>query len=197
MKIASIVLREFKGEAVGDVFGVDSGAWFCLANNIKMKAACGDFDSINIEQKQAVFSLDIPIYELNREKDYTDFEYCLSLCADYDEIYVFGSLGGRRDHEYLNLEFAKRDSRIILIDELNRIRKVESGQYTIKKDGYKYLSFIVLENSMISIEDVRYPLIQREVDVKDTYLSSNEILFDEAKLEVHYGSFLMIQSNDA
>lgn len=197
MKIASIVLNHFKGELKGDVFGVDFGAWLCLNNNITMKAACGDFDSVSISQRKAVFSLDIPIHVLPEKKDMTDFEFALSLCDNYDQIFVFGGLGGRRDHEYLNVQFATKDERIILCDELNRIQKIGTGEYTIKKDTFKYLSFIPLEASSISIQGVKYPLGKRYVSVGDAYLGSNEILEKNCDVIVHNGSLLMIQSNDA
>ena len=197
MKIASIVLNHFQGELKGDVFGVDYGAWLCVKDNITMKAACGDFDSVNKSQKQAVFSLDIPIYVLPKEKDLTDFEFALSLCNTYDQILVFGALGGRRDHEYLNVQFAMKDERIILCDQLNRIQKISPGIHIIKKDTFKYLSFIPLETSKISIKGVKYPLVKRDVLIGDAYLSSNEILDISSEVTVHQGSFLMIQSNDA
>lgn len=197
MKIASIVLNEFYGEIQGDVFGVDLGAWFCLENNIPMKAACGDFDSVNDSQREAVFSMDIPIYKLPKEKNLTDFDFALSLCDDYEEIYVFGALGGRRDHEYLNLALLIRDKRITFINKQNRIRAIEKGEYTIKKDTFQYLSFIPLQSSKITLDQVKYPLHERLVDQDDRYLTSNEILQEAAQVIVHEGSFLMIQSKDA
>ncbi|WP_415776639.1 thiamine diphosphokinase [Erysipelothrix urinaevulpis] len=189
-------MREFEGETVGDVFGVDYGAWLCYDKGIEMKAACGDFDSVSKSQKQALLTLDIPIYELEPMKDYTDFEYSLSLVKDYDLIYVYGALGGRRDHEYLHVQFALKDPRIVLIDGSNKIRKVEEGTYIVKKDNYRYLSFIVIEQAVITIENVKYPLSRRQVYLGDAYLSSNEILEEQAFLCVHSGSFLMIQSNE-
>ena len=197
MRTASLVLSHFKGELQGDVFGVDYGAWLCFDQNINMKAACGDFDSVSESQKKAVFSLDIPIYVLPEEKDLTDFEYALSLCDDYDRILIFGGLGGRRDHEYLNVLFASKDERIVLLDEFNEIRKISKGEYTIKKDTFQYLSFIPLEASVISLEGVKYPLSKRDVALGDAYLSSNEILKETCTVIVDQGSFLMIQSNDA
>ena len=197
MKIASIILNDFNGNLKGDVFGVDFGAWICIEKNIKMKAACGDFDSINQNQKEAVFSLDIPIHVLPEEKDMTDFEFCLGLCQDYDLIYVYGALGGRRDHEYLNVQFAMNDCRIILMDSHNRMRSIQEGEHTIKKDTFRYLSLIPLEESVISIQGVKYPLNRRLVLKGDAYLGSNEILHDEALITVNQGSFLLIQANDA
>lgn len=197
MRIASIVLRDFDGETMGDVFGVDYGAWVCLEKGISMKAACGDFDSVSVDQKQALFSLDIPVYELSPMKDFTDFEYALGLVKDYDKVHVYGALGGRRDHEYLHIQFALKDSRIVLFDHFNKIRKVEVGHHVIKKDNFRYLSFIVIEEAIITIEDVKYPLNKRQVYLGDAYLSSNEILNEEAQVTVHAGSFLMIQSNEA
>ena len=197
MKIASIVLNEFNGEIQGDVFGVDFGAWFCLKNNIPMKAACGDFDSVNDSQREVVFSMDIPIHKPPKEKDLTDFDFALSLCNDYEEIFVFGALGGRRDHEYLNLALLIADKRITFINKQNRIRAIGKGKYIIKKDTFQYLSFIPLESSKITIDQVKYPLHERLVDENDRYLTSNEILKEEAQVFVHKGSFLMIQSKDA
>lgn len=200
MKIVSIILSHIEDriqkDLIGDVIGVDYGAWFCIKNNIPMKFACGDFDSVTKSQKKDILKLDIPVHTLPTHKNMTDFEYALTLCDSYDLIYVFGGLNGRKDHEILNVKFAIADERIILVDKTNSIQTISKGEHLINKANYEYLSFIPMEASIITIEGVKYPLERQKVAVHDSYLTSNEIEKEQAYVQVHEGSFILIQSND-
>lgn len=178
------------------VFGVDRGAYFLAKHHQKMKIAYGDFDSVSVEELLQIKRYASEVIQTTSEKDFTDSEGVLAYCDNYQEIVFIGGLGGRKDHELINLALAYRDQRIVFIDDLNRIQSFTTGTYQIKKDSFHYLSLLPLTAGCLSLKGVKYPLNHREVNDQDLYLTSNEILHGYATLEIHHGKFLVIQSKD-
>lgn len=194
MRQVTIVLGPFDYPIEGDVIGVDYGAYYCARNNIDMIFACGDFDSVTQEEFKLIESSTPKIDKLNPIKDMTDFEHALTCTQDYDSVLVLGALGNRRDHEYVNVILASKDSRITLVDDVNWIKKYDAGQHRIHKDHYKYCSFIVIEEAQITLEGFKYPLRNRKVYPGDTYLTSNEIINESGILDIKSGSLLCIKT---
>ncbi|MEF9921131.1 MAG: thiamine diphosphokinase [Erysipelotrichaceae bacterium] len=179
-----------------DYIGVDGGAIKCLKQGIKMQVAIGDFDSITnielIELKKVT-----KVIQLSTHKNETDSEAAIiyALKHKYDEIILYGGLGGRMDHELANLYLLiYRYPNLVLMNEDNRIRVLEVGTYYIPKE-YTYLSFLALVPSDISEQGVAYPLDHAIISCSDIYTVSNEII-EEAKITIHYGKVLMMESND-
>ena len=195
MKTVSLVLHEFDESLEGDVIGVDYGAYVCASRGIPMMIACGDFDSVTGDEFKCIEKHAEKIIRLKPEKDETDFTYAYSLCVDYDRINVFGGLGGRRDHEYMHILTVCSDPRLYLYDKQNKIYSLGVGKHVIKKDTYQYVSMHILDKGNLSFEGVKYPLNNQEVKVGDTYLTSNEILEEEATLTIHSGKVLLLQTN--
>ncbi len=178
-----------------DLIGVDAGAGYLARNGKKMRLAIGDFDSDN--ELELIFKHAQETIVLNRRKDDTDLEAAVNWAKfRYEKMIVLGALGGRLDHEYAALSLLTiRDLPIVFYNYQNKIYRLNQGEYTIKKDGYRFLSFFPLSEGIITITGVDYPLSQRKVNPNDLYLISNEILEKEAKVSIE-GSFLVIQSND-
>ncbi|MEG2573012.1 MAG: thiamine diphosphokinase [Erysipelotrichaceae bacterium] len=179
-----------------DYIGIDGGARICLQQGINMIVAIGDFDSIDSDVlstiKQSTKVITLPIH-----KNETDSEAAILYAQSlgYDEIILFGGLAGRIDHEFANLYLMIfRYPDLILMNEQNRIRVLNKGTYTFKKE-YKYLSFLALQPTMISESGVAYPLDHAMIDGKDIYTVSNEIM-EEAQIILHQGKVLMIEAND-
>ena len=141
MKVATLVLRDFEGPIYGDAIGVDYGAWVLYERKIPMLFACGDFDSVDENQRKILEKNIARLIKLPVHKDVTDFGYVLSLLDEYDRIYVYGALGGRKDHEYVNIRYLKEDSRLIFL--MNRIVSVYIVQVVMnlekKKSGIIFL----------------------------------------------------------
>lgn len=178
--------------------GVDAGAYTCMQHKIPMECAIGDFDSIDSIKKQELASY-TQLICLPKHKDQTDSEAAIHFALErgYEEIILFGGLGGRVDHMLANLYLMMyRDVNLTLMDENNKLYIRGKGTYEIT-NNYKYLSFLALEKSVITLFNVAYPLTKKEVLKSDIYTISNEIIGDVAYLEIHEGSFLIIQSNDA
>ena len=179
-----------------DIIGVDYGAQFLAENKIQMILAIGDFDSVSNMEVINDYSDEVVV--LNDKKDETDTESAIkwALSNDYDIIELYGALGGRIDHEYANMSLLlHREYPLLICDSQNRIYKLGSGKHDIKKDGYKYISFFALDDVVITLKDVKYPLTERHITPKDILGVSNEIIGKDMKIELS-GSVLVIQSND-
>src|SRR5699024_11235539 len=108
-----------------------------------------DFDSINAnELKKIRKTIDLDI--VPSEKDYTDSELALLDLRDkgYKNIDVYGALGGRLDHELINIQLLNhpklRDSSIHLRNDKNDICLLTSGHHELLASHKKYVSFILL-----------------------------------------------------
>ena len=197
MRSVNIVLRPVAMELLGlDTIGVDSGALFCLDHGIKMKATVGDFDSIAPEDLKRLHEETLNLHVFPKEKNETDFEIALQFADAYDRIYVYGALGERRDHEYGNVMFAYGDSRLVLLNETNRIHSVGPGIYTFKKNDFTYFSLITFDEGEITLEGFKYPLKNEPVNIRSRHLTSNEIV-DEGTMTVHRGRMLIIESKES
>lgn len=195
MKTVTIILRDFSGCTKGDVIGVDYGALVCVNKGIPVDLAIGDFDSVSEEEYTLIEHHATKTIRLKPEKDDTDFMAAYRLCDNYDEILVYGALGGRIDHELMHIHTAKRDSRIILMDNKNKIQRLDSGSHIISKDSFKYISFFALTPCHVSLKGFKYSLNHQPVTPDTTYMTSNEIILDQGEIIIDKGSLLMIQSN--
>lgn len=180
-----------------DYYGVDHGAICCMHQQIKMKKAIGDFDSITFDELEEL-KKNTKVIQLPTHKDETDSEAAILIAMEdgYDEIILFGGLGGRIDHEMVNLHLMLyRDYPLTLMDENNTVKVLSKGTYEVEKT-HRYLSFLPLEESCITEEGVAYPLDKRKLSLQDIYTTSNEIVNEKARIIIHYGKVLMMQCND-
>lgn len=178
-----------------DLIGIDHGAIIAMQANRPMIVAIGDFDSISHDEL-AQLEAYTKLIKLSTHKNETDSEAAINYAQmlGYDEIILYGGLGGRIDHELINLSLLVHKKGITLMNERNRIRLIEKG-CTKQKKEYRYLSFIPLDECVLSLKNVAYPLDHCTVHLWDTFTTSNEIL-DEAEIIVHEGRMLMIECND-
>lgn len=193
MKRVNLVLRPTDIPIIGDTIGVDSGALYCLDKNIDMLLALGDFDSITKEDLVKLETSGVRVIKFPEDKNEIDFELALNYVDDYDEIYVYGGLGNRRDHEYMLMNFVMRDPRIVVIDKENRIQMREKGEYNYTKSNYKFLSIIPLSDGVISLSGFKYPLYNVEINKRSFYLTSNQIV-DKGIITLSKGKILVIES---
>lgn len=181
-----------------DYIGVDHGAFTCLEHGIPMIAAVGDFDSVS-EQERKQIAEATTLLQLPSHKDETDSEVAITYAMEqgYDDIILYGALGGRLDHELANLHLMLyRNLPLTLMNEHNTVKIITPGTYHVKKI-FRYLSFLALEDSCISERGVAYPLDHKFLTVQDIYSISNEILGDEAVITLHSGRMMMMQCDDS
>ncbi|MFV0254595.1 MAG: thiamine diphosphokinase [Erysipelotrichaceae bacterium] len=175
------------------VVAVDGGLAYALNNQMTIEVAIGDFDSVPSE---LLTQYSGKIIEYNQIKNDSD----LALAFDYLEHYsgvvnVYGALGKRFDHSWINLKLLYyRDLNIHYYDSDNHIFALNDGEFKIKKGNYKYLSLFTFADCLITISGVKYPLQAYQLKVSDTLNLSNEILAAEATIEVR-GKVIVVLSD--
>lgn len=180
------------------LIGVDHGAFVCASHGMHMAAAIGDFDSVTQAEFQQIQAMADTIIHLPSHKNETDTEEAIqyALAQGYEDILLYGALGGRLDHELANLYLLMhRDYPITLLNKQNRIQILKQGTYKVTKE-YTYLSFLALEEAVISETGVAYPLTKQKLTPSDIFAVSNEIVDAYAMITVHEGKIIMIEAND-
>ena len=177
------------------VVGIDRGALICVQKGLNMDVAIGDFDSVSKEELELIRLHSKEIVMLDVIKDETDSQAAMAYVNSFDEVILCGGLGGRIDHQLINIGLVKNDSRLSLWDENHLIYTVVVDKI-IKKAGYRYLSLFACVPSIVDLSGVKYSLANRSINEDDLYLVSNEITEEEAFLHVS-GKVLIVQSNDA
>jgi thiamine pyrophosphokinase len=176
----------------GDVIGVDGGAAYAYRFNLKMICAIGDFDSIDPKLLNQVEKTTL-VFHYPTHKDQPDSQLAIEKALElgYEEIHVYGALGGRYDHHHANLVLAYRHDEVILHHEDSLIQSYGIGTHTIKKESHEKLSLFTFETTEISIMKVAYPLDHYTMTSTDILGLSNAFLSDEARLTVHSGRVLV------
>jgi thiamine pyrophosphokinase len=180
-----------------DVYvGVDKGALVCLDQGIVMDMAIGDFDSVTSSEKEEIQANAKTFVKLPVIKDESDSEAAISCWVNkVDSIVMLGALGARQDHQYVNMQLMKRYPKVELKDKNNHLMIVSSTRILLK-DNYQYVSLFALEDSIVSIGDVKYPLQQQKLTPYDLFALSNEFNQEEALLTITSGKLLVILSKD-
>ncbi len=189
----TLILREGEYPLIEtDVIGVDAGAAYAIRKHLKMICALGDFDSIDLETlsliKEKTQVLSFPTH-----KDQPDSQLAIEKALElgYEDIVIYGALGGRYDHHHANLILAYDHPEVTLIDEVHWIKCYGPGVYAIKKESHEKLSVFTLDFAVLSLKGVEYPLDHDELHLKSILGLSNTWLEEEAILSVHTGKVLV------
>lgn len=188
-----------RSEYKEDLFGIDKGAFLLAQKGFKDFVALGDFDSIGEEELELIKKCTNKIIKLNPIKDDTDLEHCLKYLKDndYTDVEIYGALGGRQDHNLLNLKLIYlSDLNIVAYGQNNKVFNLKKGKHIISKDDYKYLSLFTFEKSLLNLVGTKYPIDIKEINLFDNYTTSNEILNNECGLDIIQGRLLVIQTSD-
>ena len=194
------------------VIAADSAVSFFLRNNIEFDNAVGDFDSLNEDDfKKLESRFNDKITKYPSEKDFTDTEIALNLAIDMIEdngepdsfIYLYGATGSRIDHVLGNIELLlkpfEKGIGAAIIDKNNRI-EIISGKKVIENKGNNYPFFSLLpyfgEVKGLTEKGVKYELANHDLNRGLTLGVSNEIVADEAIIEVASGKLLLVMSRD-
>ena len=198
-------LNEFiNNKKINYIIAVDGGLEKLDKINIKPTHIIGDFDTISDEILKKYNERSIEITKLNPEKDYSDTHMALKLAIELksEEIYILGALGKRMDHAIANIHILKEtlDNKIKckIINEKNEIQLISKGIKNIKKSNYKYISFFPLTTEVtgITLTGFKYPLSNTNLSIGHSIGVSNEIIAENASIEIKDGILIMIQSKD-
>lgn len=188
------------------VIAADSGMNHLYRKGISPDIIVGDFDSVNPEvldffRKQE----QIDICTLNPQKDDTDTEFAIreAIRRGAKHITVIGATGTRLDHVLGNISLLgiglENQVEIELLDEHNRIRMIDHSIVLRKEEQYgTYLSLVPYGEKVtgVTLKGLKYPLADYTMGGFNSLGISNEIVEDEAEIQLTSGRLLVIESCD-
>ncbi len=186
-------------EEPADLIGVDRGALTLADEGIRMTLAVGDFDSVQAADVSRIEADAEEVIRLNPIKDDSDSEHAVrtALARGYERLYVTGALGGRIDHELVNLRLAYLfPGRVILVSGHNRIQALGEGSYELRQENHGFVSFFAVSPAVLSLKGFVWDLDHRTIRFEDLYGLSNRIEQEKGMVTVHEGTILMIRSED-
>ena len=185
--------------------GVDRGALYLLDEGINPLLSCGDFDSINYEQRKEVEQKS-KYFRVKHSEDLTDADFALEnileLFDSVEEIDIYGATGRRLDHFFGNILLLNNEKynsvKVKIIDDNNIITIAHSGQNIFEKiEGYKYFSIVpIYEDTKMSIKNSKYEVENLVLTLNRPNATSNEFA-NEKTIELEVSSnVLVIYSKD-
>lgn len=185
--------------------GVDRGAFYLLDKGINPLLSCGDFDSINTEQRKEVEEKS-KYFRVKDSEDLTDADFALEnileLFDSIEEIDIYGATGRRLDHFFGNILLLNNEKynsvKVKIIDDNNIITIAHSGQNIFEKiEGYKYFSIVpIYKDTKMTIKNSKYEVENLILTINRPNATSNEFANGKAiELEVS-SNVLVIYSKD-
>jgi thiamine pyrophosphokinase len=174
------------------VIAVDGAVEALLEQGIEYQMAVGDFDSLKNPDL-----LHGEVIRLNPVKDDSDTAKALEIAfgMSNEVILIGGTSGARKDHFIANLMMLIKYPSLKIFDAHNAIYIKNKGVHSIEKKGYDYLSVFPVENSVITLTNVKYPLNKYTLKQFDPLGLSNEI-DGVATLIVHEGKVIVFESTE-
>ena len=176
------------------VIAADKGYVHAKKAGITPTMIIGDFDSANQPEGDLVI-------KLNPIKDYTDTKAALMVAEDwgYDEIIIYGGLGGRESHTFANitnaLEFKKKGINVVLKSKYKSFYIVDDKlDYKIKDSEDFYVSIFALSDIVkgVDIKGLYYELNNFDLTNDNALGVSNETCGKDFKIKVKSGYLLVI-----
>ncbi len=188
------------------LIAADGGMDYCRRSNRIPDCIVGDFDSVKPETLEYFQTFPQIIWkQFQPEKDETDTELAMRTAFEHgaDELHILGATGSRLDHVLANIQLLYqaliRDIPTYLVDANNRIALVD-GERTIKKNEQygKYVSILPLTTTAegVTLKGFAYPLTKAVLYSSNSLGVSNEIVDEEAKIELEKGIAIVIESKD-
>lgn len=202
--------RNYVASMVFDqIIVVDGGLRFAHQLGLNMHYIVGDFDTVSkdlLEQyKEGINGIKPTICEYNPEKDATDTQIAIELAIKLKpkEIIMLAATGTRLDHTLSNINLLKRavDGKIraSIINEKNKIYLIDSTCYLKRKQTHgTYLSLIPFTDFVkgVTLKGFKYPLTNKTIIKGDSLGVSNEMIDDEATIELSSGILTVIEAKD-
>ncbi|HEX6593892.1 MAG TPA: thiamine diphosphokinase [Bacillota bacterium] len=185
--------------------GADRGALTLIEQQIEVDYALGDFDSINADEQQLIYTNTRVYRSYPNEKDQTDLELaCLqAMELNPTKIYLFGATGGRMDHTLANIYLLatckEKEITSLIVDQYNKIEWTEPGEHVVTYDqDYPNISFIPYTRYVkgLTLHNFYYPLTNQTVAFGSTLCLSNKLLGNRGTFSYEEGILLLIKSCD-
>ena len=193
-------------QSYGLKIAADSGMHFFHAAGIRPDLVAGDFDSAD-PQVLTCYEADpeVEVIRLNPIKDDTDTEFAIrtAIRRGADAIDILGATGSRLDHVLGNLTLLgiglEEGVSICMIDPHNRMRMISSSLHIRREEQFgRFISLLPFAGPVtgVTLRGMKYPLDHYTMGGFNSLGVSNEILADEAEIELSGGFLLVIESRD-
>jgi len=181
------------------LIAADGGAHHCRTLGLTPQVVIGDFDSITLEELNALRDGGSRIIQHPARKDQTDLELALAYAIEHqaDDILILGALGGRWDQTLANLLLlthpAWRGARIHVLDGTQHIYLIQD-ETTIEGQPGDTVSLIPVQSNArgITTQGLEYPLTNGTLPFGNTLGISNVLMGNQAKVEVREGMVICV-----
>ena len=203
---ASSMLKYIEEQKFDFIIAADSGMEFLYQHGKKPDMIVGDFDSADPVVLEAYRKMDGIEWKVFRpEKDDTDTELAVQTAAKSgaEEIHILGGTGSRLDHMLANVYLLgllrEQNINAYLVDEHNRVQVIEQNTVIKKATQYgKYVSLLPFMGAVegITLKGMKYPLKDYTLNHCHSIGISNEIVEEQASIELRTGRLIVIESKD-
>ena len=178
----------------------DKGADYAKLYNVDPDIILGDMDSVNNKPDDKD---DMNCMLFPSEKDYTDTQLAVEVAIETGakEIDIICGTGTRLDHTMANIWLLLRMNKAKvtgrIIDDFNII-SLCTKRLVLEKKARTYISILPISDTVsgITLTGFKYPLNNKNADISWTEGISNEIIDDQATIEIKRGALLVFQSRD-
>ena len=176
------------------VIAVDGGYSHLSKMGITPNLAIGDFDSLGFVPD----SVEAKVYP--PEKDFSDLELALNWShkEGYENIYVYGALGGRLDHNMCVLQqivkYTNKGVRVMAIGEDQAVCAVASGgliEFSADSSGVISVFSATNQSANVSIRGLKYEIQDYTLLNTEPLGLSNEFLGTKSQISVENGDLLI------
>lgn len=188
------------------VIAADSGIHFFAATGRIPDEVLGDFDSADpADVQQFRQNPQIRFHPFQPEKDATDTELALQLAIERgsSEIHILGGTGTRLDHLLGTIHLLgialEQGVLCYVVDANNRLRLIQRKTILHKAQQYgDYVSLIPMTAKArgVTLTGFKYPLADGQMDLFHSLGISNEIVADEAVIDLKEGILILVESKD-
>ena len=176
------------------VIAADRGYIHAKEAGLEVDIIIGDFDSAREPNGPRVV-------KLNPIKDYTDTKAALMIAQEegYDDIIIYGGLGGRESHTLANiassLEFKKKNINVCIKSKYKKFVIVDDRiDYKFASEDDFYVSIFALSDIArgLNIKGLAYELNNYDLSCDDALGVSNETKKRDFSISIDEGYLLVI-----
>lgn len=194
-------LHMIEGRTAEYVIAADAGFNNAKSAGLEPDLLIGDFDTLENPEKLGFGGR---IVRYPKEKDDTDTMLAarLAIQKGYDEIYIFGALGGRLDHTFANIQtlnfIASHGKKGVIVSKDELISVLCAGSHKIKKITNFTLSLFAFSESVsdLFLDNTKYTLSGGKLSFDFPLGACNEFAAENADISFSDGRLLVICSNN-
>lgn len=165
----------------------------------------GDFDSVTDSVLRKYQELSTPIKLFPKEKDKTDTQIAIELALMHNPLSIdlIGATGSRLDHVIANIHMLMLPMQLnveaSILDANNKIYLRNKSFRLLRADCFgDYISLLPFTDKVngLTLKGFKYPLDNIRLEMGTSLGISNEIISEEATVELNDGILLVIESRD-